>query len=160
LLGGWGPDAGTRTSRGPTAATHVGTTLAAGDRTIRWARGDGDSRVPPCPGDRGRWALTRHLARRWRACGTTGPGTTPSQHEPPVGSPARPAAPPTAPGAHRPPPRRAPDAEKAMAQDAALPDHAKPSGAGDAMLPPGERVGASACTTPAPTPLRGAWDHH
>ena len=56
LLGCWGPDAGTPASRCPTAATHGGTTLAAGDRTLRWAMGDGGSRAPGLEGVGHHWA--------------------------------------------------------------------------------------------------------
>ena len=83
-------------------------------------------RGPPCPGDRGRWRLTRHLAHRWWVRDTTVSSTTTWQRDAPVVCLALPAAPTTATGPRRTPPRRAADADHAMAQDAALPDNATP----------------------------------
>ena len=94
LLGCWGPDAGTQASRWPTAATHVGTTLAAGDRASRWAVRQG-------PG--------------WRVRGTAGPCPTDRERAAPVVGLALPVALTAAAGPRRTPPRRAPDADHALA---------------------------------------------
>ena len=67
----------------------------------------------------------------WRACGTTGPGTTDREHAAPVAGLALPAALTAAAGPHRTPPRRAPDADHALAQDARPPRRRPDLGPGD-----------------------------